>query len=351
MPPDHPAHRAAEMLHTRYSTSHTCGARRFEGWREAMGALIDVHPCGSAEAFVGSVSAYAVPLATGAEARIVFSDCRSAAITLDRSAARIARDGLGHYAFQVLCQGGASHQRLRGRECHTEAGGLVALDMRQPFHIRRADYHALALFVPRCAVEAQVPDPELLHGRTVPAHSPLVGLAREYLQALAGRAGSLAPHQLQAALQAALQLLLAALDCGREEGGAHRQAALLDKARACVDQHLEQHGLDADFLAARLCVSRSALYRLFAPYGGVMAYLRARRLRHALVALQRGDDRTVTTLAHDLGFGSASDFSRAFRRRYGISPSRLHAGGPAGRAVSPFPYAAVMRPLATVAAS
>ncbi len=344
---------APSVLFTHHCTAGAMRAQRFEAWRHAMGSLIDVHPVGAADAFQGAVRAYAVPLDGAAHSCIVFSDCRSSGVELDRNSARIGRDGLGHYVFQVLSTGGASRQQVRGRDCHTGPGGLVALDMRQPFHITRADYHALALFVPRCVVEAQVPDPELLHGQVVPAHAPLAGLARDYLRLLAQRVASLPAQQLQAALQAALQLVLAAFDAGAQGDGARhprRADALLDKARACIDAHLERPELDADFLATQLCVSRSALYRLFAPYGGVMAYLRARRLRHALVALQQRRGGTVTSLAHDLGFGSASDFSRAFRRRYGTSPSQMcpaHDPTHAARAMAPFPYAAVMQPLAT----
>lgn len=122
------------------------------------------------------------------------------------------------------------------------------------------------------------------------------------------------------------------------------------RARYCVEAHLLEPTLDAEFLSRRLAVSRSVLYRLFEPYGGVAAYVRTQRLRGALARLQ-GSETPVTQIAHDHGFGSASDFARAFRRHYGVPPSDLRA--PRGRSATAaeFPYASVMRPAARAAAS
>nr|MBF0683636.1 AraC family transcriptional regulator [Pseudomonas sp.] len=67
--------------------------------------------------------------------------------------------------------------------------------------------------------------------------------------------------------------------------------------------------------------SRSHLYRLFQRYGGVSAYILRLRLRQAAAELVRNPGRAITEIAYGLGFNSPSDFSRAFRRAYGYSPS------------------------------
>lgn len=342
-----PAASARAVLNTRYSTTDTPAARRFEGWREAMGSLIDVQPWTPTEDFRGAVDAYAVPLPSGGSDHIVFSNCASSAVELHRGSARIGRDGLGHYAFQVFQAGGAGLQQWRGRESHIEPGGLVALDLRQPFRARRGDYHALALFVPRAAVEAHVPEPELLHGRTIARSAPLARLAQVSLSVLARHAATMSVAELQAALESALRLVLGALDTEAHDSPELRRgarSALLAKARAFLDDHLADPSLDPDLLAARLGISRSALYRLFAPHGGVLAYARAQRLRRALAVLQASDARSITRIAHDHGFGSASDFARAFRRHYGVSPSAMQ-GARQRREAARFPYAGVMRPV------
>jgi len=77
----------------------------------------------------------------------------------------------------------------------------------------------------------------------------------------------------------------------------------------------------------KLAVGRSALYRAFAPFGGVQAYLRKRRLEaaHALLVDPK-EPRSITEIAFGFHFVSMSHFSRAFRSRFGYSPRQARHG-------------------------
>src|SRR6478752_3394227 len=75
-------------------------------------------------------------------------------------------------------------------------------------------------------------------------------------------------------------------------------------------------------LCSAFGLSRSALYRLFAPLGGVSDYIRRRRLERARLALngaslERGG---IGKLARRFGFSSDDAFSRAFKARFGVAP-------------------------------
>ena len=71
-----------------------------------------------------------------------------------------------------------------------------------------------------------------------------------------------------------------------------------------------------------LGLSRSALYWLFEPYGGVAAYLLERRLARVRALLaDRREHRRISELAFAHGFASEAHFSRAFRRCFGLTPS------------------------------
>ncbi|GAA4671419.1 MULTISPECIES: AraC family transcriptional regulator [Amycolatopsis] len=76
-------------------------------------------------------------------------------------------------------------------------------------------------------------------------------------------------------------------------------------------------------LAATARLSRSVFAERFAERVGVtpIEYLLAWRMALAREALVRGD-RTIDGIAHELGYGSASAFSNAFRRVTGVSPGR-----------------------------
>ena len=54
-------------------------------------------------------------------------------------------------------------------------------------------------------------------------------------------------------------------------------------------------------------------------------YLREYRLEQAAVELSRSEKRVVD-VAMDAGYDSASKFTEAFKKRYGLTPSAFRAG-------------------------
>lgn len=93
-----------------------------------------------------------------------------------------------------------------------------------------------------------------------------------------------------------------------------------------VEAHLDCEELDAAAIAAGCGLSVSYLYRVMQPGGrGVREYLRERRLAAARRMLEApaAAGLSVSEIAYRHGFRSLSDFSRAFKRRYGQAPSAL----------------------------
>ena len=102
----------------------------------------------------------------------------------------------------------------------------------------------------------------------------------------------------------------------------------LNRTRA--GRYIEKHLGNPALTPARICrevgVSRSVLYRVFEAAGGVMQYIRRARLHaaHKLLTDDK-DTRRVGEIAVAVGFTDASDFSRAFSREFGYSPSDARA--------------------------
>ena len=99
----------------------------------------------------------------------------------------------------------------------------------------------------------------------------------------------------------------------------------METVKRFIELNLSDPGLGPDSLLAAVGASRATLFRDFAPMGGLSGYIRERRLERAyrdlsLLARQRG---VVGRVAESSGFTSISEFSRAFHRRYGVSPSEV----------------------------
>ena len=84
------------------------------------------------------------------------------------------------------------------------------------------------------------------------------------------------------------------------------------------------HEIDLERTAAEAGISPFHFLRLFASVLGVTPhqYLVRSRLRHA-ARLLADDDRPVTEIAYDVGFGDLSNFVRTFHRAAGVSPRRF----------------------------
>ena len=90
-----------------------------------------------------------------------------------------------------------------------------------------------------------------------------------------------------------------------------------------LDAHSDRP-IDLDHAAAEAGVSPFHFLRLFARVLGVTPhqYLVRSRLRHAARLLAE-DDRDVTDIAYDVGFGDLSNFVRTFHRAAGVSPLKF----------------------------
>lgn len=98
--------------------------------------------------------------------------------------------------------------------------------------------------------------------------------------------------------------------------------ALRRRAVERIDQRLGGGELGVAELCRALGVSRRRLFDAFRPDGGVQTYITAQRLaraRTALADVERAEP--IGNIAHRLGFSDAPHLSRAFRQRYGMTPS------------------------------
>lgn len=261
--------------------------------------------------------------------RMVVHDRRLRAVSHGRDAARVRRAGLEHFTVTLCLEGtmyGAGRQGFR----RIRPGEVWLTDMTQPVATRIEDARLMTLALGRDVVEAATHHPADLHARVLPA-AQAAALTRA-LVGLRGRVATLSTDEAAVA-EAAVARLVAQMLGSPSPADATRLERLA-RARRLIDALLDREDLDADLIAGELAVSRSTVYRLFEPGGGVARTIQARRLErlHRLLA-ERSIGTSVADLAALVGFASESHASRLFLDRYGVRPGAFRAGT---RALSDF---------------
>jgi AraC-like DNA-binding protein len=106
---------------------------------------------------------------------------------------------------------------------------------------------------------------------------------------------------------------------------------LKDKARRYILQNLRSDKLGPDTLCRELGMSRSSVYRLLEAEGGLARYIQHLRLSESFAQLSDpSNKKPIAVIADELGLTDPSSFSRAFRGRFGISPTDAREATQAG---------------------
>jgi AraC-like DNA-binding protein len=188
----------------------------------------------------------------------------------------------------------------------------------------------VAFGLPKSSLASLVPDIGALFARRMPASDPALKMLLRYLE-LAQEDHIASDPKLSTAfadhvcdlLALALGATRDATELGRSRGlRAARLRAMQDDVRkSCHHSNLSVHAV-----AARHGVSARYVQRVFEESGSTFTqYLAEHRLTAAYRALRRRTpaDLPISTIAFDCGFSDISHFNRAFRRRFGCTPSEV----------------------------
>jgi AraC-like DNA-binding protein len=155
----------------------------------------------------------------------------------------------------------------------------------------------------------------------------MIELLREHFQALWRTLPRMTEAQASASIRGAIGLLkgwISAEGTVSKELSPEVSAALGKTVRCYIERHLDQT-MEVEDLARRFRISRSQLYLMFAPYNGVASYIRERRLQRSRRMLTNPSflHKAIGAIGFDNGFTSESQFSRAFRARFAVTPRQV----------------------------
>jgi AraC-like DNA-binding protein len=307
---------------------------RFEVWRTSLGTVFEIE--GPSRIDGGGASKSKSPTFSGSLEALLFGGMllvrvRSSGFSWRRSARMIARNGLDHIVLKVQETGQTAYE-TGGASGVLMPGQVVVSDLREEMASESGAFGCLSLVLPRRTLEPFLRVPDDQHGRLLSEREPLVALLRDHLKGLMTHGQGITLEGAKDVVPATSALAAACLNAGLDDrpgliDGMGRTA--LSMLKSHIEENLTDRGLTTDRLARDFGLSRSKLYRLFNPLGGVASYVRERRLRHAMSVLMDHDQAAVPIylIATGAGFGDETDFSRAFRRRFGVTPRDIRREG------------------------
>lgn len=243
-----------------------------------------------------------------------------------RDRARVRRDGFDHFTLHYL-RSGTFYGGALDAERRLAPGEIILFDLTRPQRTRLESARYVTVSLSRELVEAAAPEVSRFHGQVLP--EAVSGLLGDLMGSLARRAAATTPDTAASTALALTELLAGALGQVRPDGevsGTLISDLRRRRAEAFIDARLNDPSLDVSMVARGSGLSRSALYRLFEPTGGVAQHILTRRLERLSAALRSPrETRSITTLTLDHGFVSESHCSRAFRSTFGLPPGRYRA--------------------------
>lgn len=306
---------------TAFSTDGLSGPDAWDIWRDAIAHLYDIEEVSGPEAFRAGIEVF--DLRTMLLSRLTSEGMEQ---TGRRTSQLIRRSGVDHYAIEFCISGDNLAGDSRNGNFRFQAGSIVVLDLGQPMTSNAGHFDSLTLTIPREVLDHHCPGTERQHGTCIGGQG-LARLLRDHALSLFRHLPEMNTNEADAAAEATAALVAACLAPSGErlgQAGGVIDRTLLDRAK----RHIETRLFDADLSTATICAavgtSRSNLYRLFRSAGGVARYIQERRLRSVHSALRNSAERrSISELAYNAGFASASHFSRAFRDLFGCSPSDI----------------------------
>ena len=249
-----------------------------------------------------------------------------------RTPAKIARASEDYFLVSIQTAGQGTVLQ-DGRSAVLRPGDFALYDSTRPYElVFDGNFQQYVLMLPGPALRSQLRDTQALTARPVSGRRGAGHLMIGMIQSLASDIDTLEPVSAAAVAQSVEHILVAGLCSLRDQeppSVSHLTAFHREQIKAFVRERLRDPQLGVAQIAAHLRTSPSTVHRVFAGEPcSVTDWIWAQRLDGvkrdlcdpALAA------RSVSELAFSWGFNDAAHFSRAFRTRFGCTPSDLRAG-------------------------
>ncbi|KQO68756.1 hypothetical protein ASF22_19565 [Methylobacterium sp. Leaf87] len=246
---------------------------------------------------------------------------------IERTRSQIATQAVDHVILRLYETGRSSVDTPSG-DAEIAPGTFVLFDLAQRVRSVSKGMTGINLAIPRRLFDRRVGDVGDLHrGLFGQDGAPLVRLLADHVRNKRRCLDTSDPAQRILLAAATVSLCNAALTPARDS--AHNRPAIAAiEIRQWIEANLARSDLGVETLGLRFGLSRTPIYALFEGEGGVMTYIRNRRLAKAMRILsgaEGGEPLRISSVAYAVGYASPKMFSKAFHARYGVNPRDVDA--------------------------
>jgi AraC-like DNA-binding protein len=238
--------------------------------------------------------------------------------------------GNDDFILKIHLEGSGQFSQF-GRDVTIGSGEAVLLSGKDVFSaLIPVPVRYIAIGVPRHALWSRVYNPEAVFLKPIPITNETLRLLIRYLSLLNSEdvlSATIEPRlgqMLVTHVHDLLALLLGATQDAAEQAIGNQRVVRLHAIKSDILARLDQGSLSVAMMAERHGVSTRYVQKLFELEGTTFSeFVLTERLAraHRMLVDPQFADRPISSIGYEAGFTDLSHFNRAFRRRYGATPS------------------------------
>lgn len=301
----------------RFSTRDLPPEEQFAAWQAHVAPLVDIKLPDGTDQATGFPADHTAWNLEG----ILIVQQYTPAHRYARTVEKLRSTSIDHW-YVVVPRSGRSWTEVNGRVAEGGPGKAELRTLADPFSGRTTDSESSIIYLPQDLFGHAQAFIDSINTGVLSGN--FASVLVDYINSVEMKLSALTIDDLPLVVNTTRDIILSCLSQTLDRSDAnerHFDVALIERARQYVQRNLRSPGLAPDALARELGISRTRLYQLFEPSGGVLHYIQKRRLLTAHAELSnRPDKQRIVQIAEGVGFTSLASFSRAFRNEFGYSP-------------------------------
>jgi AraC-like DNA-binding protein len=314
-----------------FSTHGLAPSEQFRAWRAHMAPLVDV-ALPDDKTLVDGFWADQIAWNMG---NLLIVQQRVPAHSYTRSRSMLRQSPIDHWYVELL-RAGRAWTEVDRRVAESGPGLFPFRSLGYPYRGRTTDSDSVLLFMPYDLLAGHAALLEAANNSVFSGN--LAKLLLNYVTGVESSLNTLTAQELPRLVHTISDLVVecASLSVATVAPSTLPNMGMMERAHRYIHSNLGSDVLTPETICRSLGISRTRLYQLFGASGGVLNYIRKRRLLAAYADLSdAANTRRISEIAQAAGFDLAANFTRAFSHEFGINPRDIRKAAAQRHALSP----------------